>query len=254
MKSSRLPSEIDGWFLRLPHWSLTLHTSRRGNGAVAAPPRFRLFSAGRLSDEDRDLARGELLAAWEGDARRHVQEARYIPRLVVSAIVFLAAYFFMSLVVRDPIPMIDEIVIALCCAAAAWVLMLRSAAKDPLYRKLGGDCSESLRSLTETEDEGLDAAEAYIERLAASFSPSEMADALARVGDGKLPEFEGDLGDELRSALRLWATRGNSLYRTYLRHITKCSSPDHRLSGMLLQSATGDGLDLYLLKFLSSAL
>ena len=35
-----------------------------------------------------------------------------IPRLIISAVVFLVAYLFFSLVIRDPLPMLDEIIIS----------------------------------------------------------------------------------------------------------------------------------------------
>jgi hypothetical protein len=56
-----------------------------------------------------------------------VQELKYIPRLINSAVAFLLLYFFFSFVIRDPLPMVDEIILA---SGGAVAVYLWTAAKN----------------------------------------------------------------------------------------------------------------------------
>lgn len=56
-----------------------------------------------------------------------VQELKYIPRLINSAVAFLLLYFFFSFVIRDPLPMLDEILLA---SGGAVAVYLWTAAKN----------------------------------------------------------------------------------------------------------------------------
>jgi hypothetical protein len=56
-----------------------------------------------------------------------VQELKYIPRLINSAVAFLLLYFFFSFVIRDPLPMVDEILLA---SGGAVAVYLWTAAKN----------------------------------------------------------------------------------------------------------------------------
>jgi hypothetical protein len=54
-----------------------------------------------------------------------IMDKRYVPRLLVSALGFLACYFFCSLVVRDPIPMVDELVVSAVAFVLLWHFFAR---------------------------------------------------------------------------------------------------------------------------------
>jgi len=57
--------------------------------------------------------------------QRWVSEMRFTPKFLLSAGAFLVLYFFMSFVVRDPIPVIDEIAVSLGGAIAVYIIMGR---------------------------------------------------------------------------------------------------------------------------------
>src|SRR5690554_154615 len=61
-----------------------------------------------------------------------ILEARYVPRLLISALVFLFLYFFFSLAVRDPIPVIDEFLIGFAGALFTWKGMSKRDKKGEL--------------------------------------------------------------------------------------------------------------------------
>jgi hypothetical protein len=44
--------------------------------------------------------------------RAWINERRFIPRFLIASAVFLVVYLFMSLVIIDPIPVVDEVLIA----------------------------------------------------------------------------------------------------------------------------------------------
>jgi hypothetical protein len=84
---------------------------------------------GRYGSEPRiesvTLLRNDLYRMCETAVREWVFELRFIPRFLICAGVFLVAYFFASVVIRDPLPMIDEIVIGLGAATVSWFLIGR---------------------------------------------------------------------------------------------------------------------------------
>lgn len=65
--------------------------------------------------------RVESLTMFRNDLYRHIESAvrswisdlRFIPRFVLSAVVFLLIYLTATVIVRDPIPVIDELALAL---------------------------------------------------------------------------------------------------------------------------------------------
>ncbi len=59
------------------------------------------------------MLRNELYRRIEQDVRDWSNERRFIPRFLIAAGLFLIAYLFMALVIRDPLPIIDEVLIGL---------------------------------------------------------------------------------------------------------------------------------------------
>ncbi len=66
------------------------------------------------------MLRNELYRMVDGAVRLWIGELRFIPRFLLSAGAFLAAYLFASYFIRDPIPLIDEAVIGIVVAAIAY--------------------------------------------------------------------------------------------------------------------------------------
>ena len=84
---------------------------------------------GRYGKEPRveslTLFRNELYRMIETAVKNWVSDLRFIPKFLMSTGVFLIAYFFFSYVIRDPVPVIDEIAIALGAAIVTYVLVGR---------------------------------------------------------------------------------------------------------------------------------
>ncbi len=69
--------------------------------------------------------RNELYRLIEEEVRNWIGESRFIPRFLIAAGVFLAAFVVLSLAVRDPLPVVDEIALSLGAAFAAFLLRRR---------------------------------------------------------------------------------------------------------------------------------
>jgi hypothetical protein len=69
--------------------------------------------------------RNELYRLIEEEVRDWIGESRFIPRFLISAGVFLLVYVGLSLAVRDPLPVVDEIALSLAAAIGAFFLRRR---------------------------------------------------------------------------------------------------------------------------------
>ncbi len=75
--------------------------------------------------ESLTMFRNELYRIIEKDVKEWISEVRFLPRFLISAAAFVVAYLFMALVVRDPLPIIDEIALALGAAIVSYIVVGR---------------------------------------------------------------------------------------------------------------------------------
>ncbi len=73
--------------------------------------------------ESLTLFRNDLYRIIENQVKSWVSELRFLPRFLISSGLFLLSYLFLSLVVRDPLPMIDEIAISLGLAVVLYIIL-----------------------------------------------------------------------------------------------------------------------------------
>ncbi len=71
------------------------------------------------------MFRNELYRQIEVGVKNWLSDVRFIPKFLISALVFVVVYFFMSYVIRDPLPVIDEIAIGLVAAVVVFFLQGR---------------------------------------------------------------------------------------------------------------------------------
>jgi hypothetical protein len=69
--------------------------------------------------------RDELYRQVELGVRHWLADQRFIPKFLIASGAFVAAYLFFSIVVRDPLPVIDEVVLGLAAAVASFMLIGR---------------------------------------------------------------------------------------------------------------------------------
>ncbi len=63
-----------------------------------------------------EALRGELNKAMEAGAREYYGAKGYYIRIVLSALIFISIYLFTSIVIRDPIPLLDELLLSAIAA------------------------------------------------------------------------------------------------------------------------------------------
>ncbi len=112
------------------------HLSRRDGTALFVHPLTKRGSMlqhvehteliGRYGQEPRvesiTMLRNELYRRIEHDVRDWSNERRFIPRFLIAAALFLVVYLFMALVIRDPLPIVDEILIGLAVGAFGFIV------------------------------------------------------------------------------------------------------------------------------------
>ncbi|AFG37747.1 hypothetical protein [Spirochaeta africana] len=65
--------------------------------------------------------RSRLYQRVDAAVGRHVRERLFIPKFLAAAGVFLLSFFFLSLVILTPIPVLDELLISSAAAVAAYI-------------------------------------------------------------------------------------------------------------------------------------
>ncbi len=81
------------------------------------------------------VLKNQLHRMSENWVRTWISDLRFIPRFLISALVFLFAYFFCAFIIRDPIPILDELVIGLGCSLLTYILLGRKDAKSDAAAK-----------------------------------------------------------------------------------------------------------------------
>ena len=96
--------------------------------------------SGRYGREPRieslTLFRNTLYRLIEQDVKLWAGEQRFIPRFLLSAGAFLISYFALSFIMRDPLPMVDELLLSLAVALGLFFFLGRKIrTSDPAIQK-----------------------------------------------------------------------------------------------------------------------
>jgi len=94
-----------------------------------------------------------------------IQNIRYIPHLLVSAGVFLVLYMFFSLVIRDPIPIIDELVFSLIGAYFTWHRMSLKDNKSSAAEKKKLELKQKVSEASSVDEKFIEQVETFIEAV-----------------------------------------------------------------------------------------
>lgn len=212
---------------------------------------FKIHSANMIDDETRDNLDTYLLSRGETSVSHFLQDKHYIPRLLLSALVFLIVYFFLSLVVRDPIPMIDELIASLLLSVLSFLALSKRDIRIARESKLLYDIKKEIKNAEIIQDNYLEEIEAYYYELSSKYSILEMSDILSKTDEYTvLEELDITLPHEFISIIKSYIHKTNKNLSFYLKLIKDCKKRDEKLSARLLRAATNDSLDLYLLAIL----
>jgi len=75
--------------------------------------------------ESLTMFRNDLYRYIETSVKSWISDIRFIPRFILSAAAFLVIYLFTSFVIRDPVPMIDELALSLGGSIALFFILAK---------------------------------------------------------------------------------------------------------------------------------
>ncbi len=138
---------------------------------------------------------------------RWIQDKRYVPRLLFSALAFMVSYLFFSLVVRDPLPMIDELLISSGWAIVVWITLSRRDTRSILAQE-NRQRLKMIRGSGVSKSENLFSIEEYLD-VCAKADTKELAKQLV---EGTLPRWTHTIEASERSLLRTLLDRYLAVY------------------------------------------
>lgn len=143
------------------------------------------YSSEKLNEEDRDNARLFAYKEIDESINLWIQEKRYFPRLLISAFTFLVVYFFMSLVIRDPIPMLDEMVGSFLGAILMWMFISKRDKQSDIVNKKKLEIKREVSNADFQINKNLSALEFYLDDLR-SYDLIDLSDKLLFVDEETL--------------------------------------------------------------------
>lgn len=102
--------------------------------------------------ESLTLFRNDLYRMIEDAVKSYVMEVRFIPRFIMSAGVFLLTYLFLAFAIRDPLPLLDEILIGVGLAIVAYFLLGRRDQRSNLALRSRVELRTAVDRIVFTED------------------------------------------------------------------------------------------------------
>lgn len=118
------------------------------------------------SAENATFFRNTLYRIVENSVDSRMMEDRFIPRFLISSAVFLFIYLFLSIVVRDPLPLIDEIAIGIGSSVLCYILLGKKFKKSTAASKLRVYYREMVDKIAFTESHFIIAVESVLKHIA----------------------------------------------------------------------------------------
>lgn len=148
----------------------------KGYGS-AEDPAFHIYSSYLLSGREEEEFTAGLKQKISKMVDHYVQEKRYTVRLLLSSLVFLIVYFIGTLAVRDPFPILDEIIIALAASAVFWRYMKKRDTRQIMATDYKKRLQKAVDDALEEESLLLGRLESFYSDLK-KLSPVELTDRI----------------------------------------------------------------------------
>lgn len=226
-------------------------------GSKESEEKVVFYTSGATNEMERDEYRLKAYNNVDNSVELWIQEKRYFPRLIVSAFTFLIVYFFMSLVLRDPIPMLDELVGSTIATVAMWLFISKKDKMGPLTNKKKLEIKREVSNAEFKELEGLSTIEAYLDNLR-SLDNIDLSDRLLNVDNINLEpinfkDFDDSFVHQLRGYLNKFVFVKNPIVKTYFEKVYEkrvAESSDEILSSKLVDLDRNSKIDLPVLTLL----
>jgi hypothetical protein len=151
--------------------------------------------------ESLTLFRNELYRLIETEVKNWVAEIRFIPRFLLSAGIFLLTYLALSFIVRDPLPVLDELAIAIAVSVVSYVLLGRKDLRSDLALKKRIALRAKVDNIRFEETEFIKKIERNLHAWEEESPEAVIQDSLLEGLDGSIASDEENLAHELLSYL-----------------------------------------------------
>jgi len=209
-----------------------------------APVSRYILSSLITPDEERILS-FKLIKAIDKRIDYWIQERRYLRRLIISSIVFLLLYFLCSLTIRDPLPLIDELLVGFAGAIIAWRFISKRDLEAIDAKRQKDIWHKSIIDAELSYSSAMEEIESYCQNL----EDIGFKELIERIADGTLDRYRGERLDGLKSALDSVLCFSKKLEKRYIAQIYSKKIAGYKLKKHLLQDYTLGNLDLYFLAF-----
>lgn len=212
-----------------------------------------LKSSGMLTKQQKDEASFSLYSAIDFSVDRWIQDKQYIPRLLICAFVFMVTYLFLALAIRDPIPMVDELLGASALTVFCWITLTKRDTRSSLALQRRYALKGKAGSPEYQQEEGMFALEDFLEQMAAR-DMREICDSLCLVREETFTLFaekqKGPWAAELyRLLLVHLKVYDKGLYQVCrkVHTLRKNKKPDSKLANRIFHRSMQGNLDVPLL-------
>ena len=117
--------------------------------------------------------------------RAWFNDSKFILHFILATGIFLLSFYFLSYVIRDPLPLVDEIVLSLILAALGWYRLVNQDVQSEKALLKKQELTHSLNRIPFERVDFLKQVELYLEKIA-SMSRTEKAEYIK---EGGVPLF-----------------------------------------------------------------
>ena len=149
-----------------------------------------------LEEEEIAFIKNDLKLGIEQSINNWINDRRFFVHLLMTAAVFLVSYYFLSYVIRDPLPFVDEIVVSAVLGALAWSRLKNQQyhSEQVIQKKL--EMEQYLNQVVFESSDFIKQMELYLEKLA----DMDSVEQKKLLESGAVPVF---FTSEKRSLLKL---------------------------------------------------
>ena len=214
-------------------------------GNLSVPSSSYVLASMMTRDEEKDVS-ASVISGLEKRVNYYIQDKHYLWRLFASAGVFLILYLFMSLAIRDPLPMLDEILIASVGAFITWILIAKHDTNARFAIKTKNEWRDSVIAADLEYSNTMEFVDEYMAKL----ETIGFKDLIKMLADGDVPLYEDEMVDGLDKALDSLLYYTKKLEAKYIKQLNKGNFDPVKMKKSLMQDYTLGNLDVYLLAFI----
>lgn len=214
-------------------------------GDLAVPSSRYVLSSSISRDEEKAVSE-EVISGLVKRVDYYIQDKHYLWRLFASAGVFLLLYLFMSLAIRDPLPMLDELLIATVGAIICWILIAKHDVNARFAVATKREWQESVLNADFEYSSEMGFVDEYMQKLE-GYSYKEIVKMIA---SSSIPSYSDEKPSGLMEDLDSYLFYTKKLESKYIKQLSKGGYDERKMEKHLLQDYTLGNLDVYLLAFI----